>query len=55
MVGKLKKRSGADEGEKEGALPELNPWREVGWIFRDGEAIAVERLGEEARARKVDV
>ena len=24
-------------------LPELHPWREVGWIFRDGGCIAIER------------
>jgi hypothetical protein len=33
------------------SLPELNPWREVGWIFRDGDCIAIERQGEETRAR----
>jgi hypothetical protein len=33
------------------ALPELKPWREVGWIFRDGDCIAIERKGEETRAR----
>jgi len=33
------------------ALPDLNPWREVGWIFRDGGCIAIERLGDEIRSR----
>jgi hypothetical protein len=33
------------------ALPELKPWREVGWIFRDGDCIAIERQGEETRTR----
>jgi hypothetical protein len=33
------------------SLPELKPWREVGWIFRDGDCIAIERQGEETRAR----
>jgi hypothetical protein len=33
------------------ALPELNPWREVGWIFRDGDCIAIERQGGEIRSR----
>jgi len=32
-------------------LPDLNPWREVGWIFRDGGCIAIERLGDETRSR----
>ncbi len=33
------------------ALPELKPWREVGWIFRDGRCVAIERQGEMTRAR----
>jgi hypothetical protein len=32
-------------------LPELNPWRQIGWIFRDGSCIAIERQGDETRAR----
>jgi hypothetical protein len=32
-------------------LPDLNPWREVGWIFRDGDCIAIERQGVEPGAR----
>ncbi len=33
------------------ALRDLNPWREVGWIFRDGGCIAIERHGDEIRSR----
>ena len=33
------------------ALRELKPWREAGWIFRDGDCIAIERKGKETRAR----
>ena len=33
------------------ALPDLNPWREVGWIFRDGECVAIERQGQVLRSR----
>lgn len=33
------------------ALPDLDPWREVGWIFRDGSCFAIERRGEEVRHR----
>jgi hypothetical protein len=33
------------------SLPDLKPWREVGWIFRDGACIAIERQGEEIRSR----
>ena len=32
-------------------LPDLKPWREAGWIFRDGACIAIERRDEETRAR----
>jgi len=33
------------------ALPEIRPWREVGWIFRDGDALAIERRGDSTRVR----
>ena len=33
------------------ALHELTPRREVGWIFRDVDCIAIERKGEETRTR----
>jgi hypothetical protein len=32
-------------------IPEIRPWREVGWIFKDGDALAIERQGELTRAR----
>ena len=31
------------------AMPEIHPWREVGWIFRDGDALAIERQGDRTR------
>jgi hypothetical protein len=34
-------------------VPELNPWREIGWVFRDGHCIAIERQGDETRARSL--
>ena len=37
--------------ESVGSLPELKPWREAGWIFRDGDCIAIERQGDETRVR----
>jgi hypothetical protein len=37
-----------------GSLPELKPWREAGWIFRDGACIAIERRREETRERVAD-
>jgi hypothetical protein len=33
------------------ALPEFNPWRAAGWIFRDGDCIAIERRDDDIRAR----
>jgi hypothetical protein len=36
------------------ALPELKPWREVGWIFRDGGCVAIERQGDHTRARPLE-
>lgn len=33
------------------AIPEIRPWREVGWIFRDGGALAIERQGDRIRTR----
>jgi hypothetical protein len=36
------------------ALPDLDPWREVGWIFRDDSCIAIERRGGEVRHRVLD-
>ena len=36
-------------------LPEIRAWREVGWIFRDGDAIAIERRGDSTRVRTARV
>ena len=33
--------------EEDATLPDLNPWRQVGWIFRDGDCVAIERHGAE--------
>jgi hypothetical protein len=37
-------QASAEEGV---ALPDLKPWRQAGWIFRDGDCVAIERQGEE--------
>jgi hypothetical protein len=29
------------------ALPELDPWRQVGWIFSDDGCVAIARQGDE--------
>jgi hypothetical protein len=41
----------AEVQESSEPIPEMKPWREAGWIFRDGHALAIERLGEHTRAR----
>jgi hypothetical protein len=33
--------------EEDATLPDLNPWTQVGWIFRDGDCVAIERHGAE--------
>jgi hypothetical protein len=37
------------------SIREIRPWREVGWIFRDGDALAIERQGDHVRARSARV
>jgi hypothetical protein len=33
--------------EEGSTLPDLNPCTQAGWIFRDGDCVAVERHGEQ--------
>jgi hypothetical protein len=40
---------GADADES--LRPDLNPLRAAGWIFRDGDCIAIERQSEDLRTR----
>ena len=42
------------ETAERAALPDLKPWREAGWIFRDGGCVAIERRGDETRIRESD-
>jgi hypothetical protein len=39
------------EGGDESLRPDLNPLRAAGWIFRDGDCIAIERQSEDLRTR----
>ena len=41
-------RPGTEQAEP---IPDVRPWREVGWIFRDGDALAIERQGTRTRVR----
>jgi hypothetical protein len=48
--------SRADQGERrraerEEAIPEIRPWQQAGWIFRDGDARAIERRGDHTEVR----
>jgi hypothetical protein len=51
MVSTLYKKVVAAGTRQQAPVPELTPWREVGWIFRDGEVIAIERQGTQTRMR----
>jgi hypothetical protein len=42
---------GEAEAEVESLRPDLNPLRAAGWIFRDGDCIAIERQSEDLRTR----
>ena len=52
MVSQLGHRVVALATKRDESLPDLNPWREVGWIFKDGEAVAIERMGDQTRVRR---
>jgi hypothetical protein len=42
---KIKRRT----AEQTEAIPEIRPWCEVGWIFRDGDARAIERQDDRSK------
>ncbi len=49
-ITRREERQAGAEGTR-AAVPDLTPWREVGWIFRDGCCVAIERRGDETRVR----
>jgi hypothetical protein len=49
---KVREQGEADSAERDG-LPDLKPWRECGWIFRDGGCVAIERQGDVTRTREL--
>ena len=55
MMGTGLGTTGATGAEHAEALPEIRPWREVGWIFTDGDALAIERQGDRGRERSARV
>ncbi len=48
---KVKRRT----AEQTEAIPEIRPWCEVGWIFRDGDARAIERQDDRSKVRPAHV
>jgi hypothetical protein len=41
--------------QKGDAIPEMRPWREAGWIFKDGETLVIERQGDRTRTRSARI
>jgi hypothetical protein len=50
-MGDSQRESDVVEAEDEPVRPDLNPLRAAGWLFRDGDCIAIERQSEETRTR----
>ena len=46
-VGENEAATGQAGDEGNATLPDLNPWTQVGWIFRGGDCVAIERHGAE--------
>ncbi len=52
-----RRKRGAEMANEETAehkepIPDMHPWLHVGWIFRDGDARAIERRGNRTRPHK---
>jgi hypothetical protein len=55
IVGTRFDEASVDASEHSEPIREIRPWREVGWIFEDGDALAIERQGDRIRARSARV
>lgn len=55
MVSALLQKVVATTTKRAVTIPELEPWREIGWIFKDGGVIAIERQGGETRIREAAI
>jgi hypothetical protein len=51
----MRTRTNRPSAEQAEPIPEMRPWREVGWIFRDGDALAIERQGTRTRVSSAAV
>ncbi len=38
-----------DRSERPRVIPEIRPGRDIGWVFRDGDVVALERVDDHAR------
>ncbi len=38
--------------QRDNSHTDVRAWREVGWIFRDGETLTIERCGQTTRVRE---
>jgi hypothetical protein len=36
-------------------IPEFKPWRELGWFFKDGDAVVIDRQCSDPRLKKVAI
>jgi len=48
----MRTRINRPSSEQAEPIPDVLLWREVGWIFRDGDALAIERQGTRTRVRR---
>jgi hypothetical protein len=48
------KGAAGDSGPVE-PIPEFKPWRQLGWIFKDGDAVVIDRQASDVRPRKVAI
>jgi hypothetical protein len=46
---------GNEEIESTDPIPDICPWLQAGWVFRDGDARAIERQSNRARAHTAPV
>jgi hypothetical protein len=53
MVSALRNRVVLPETKRAMAPMEPSTWREVGWIFREGEILTIRRFGNQTRVQKL--
>ena len=53
MVSDRSNKGVASDSRVAEPIPEFKPWRELGWVFKDGDAVVIDRKGSDVRPRKV--